>query len=785
MLSKHPAISSCKVALMAERAEVQYDPLQLTDSQITEMIDDMGFEASVLKEDAEGSVDLRIFGMTCASCSSTIEREVGKMDGMKSVSINLLGEQGHFVYDKSKLGVRDIVEKIEDLGFDALWQEQSSNSQIESLNRTREIQEWRTTFWKSFAFSFPVFVISMFLPSSIVDMPILRGLTLGSTLMLILTLPVQFGVGHRFYVASWKALSHRSYTMDVLIVLGTTIAFCFSVVSMIFSIFSTTGQPPEVFFETCASLITFVTLGRYLENVAKGKTSAALSNLMTLTPSQAVLLKTDPITKVVAEKQIPTEFIQPGDLIKVVPGERIPADGVVVLGKTNVDEALVTGESKPVGKNIGDAVIAGTVNGTGMIHFKATRVGSDTTLAQILKLVNEAQTSKAPIQDLADTVAGYFVPGVMILGLTTFVFWSMVFMCTSFWPSNFPQSSSWIYIASKLGISVIVVACPCALGLATPTAVMVGTGVGATLGILIKGGRPLTVASKLTKIVFDKTGTLTMGKMQVVRHTNYLVMGGSGNLKALSDEKLMALVGCAEEGSEHSIGKSLHAYCKKQVGDKPFTAKLESFDALPGLGVKAIISSPNISSGTLEVLVGNEKLLNENGCTIPAEHANLHKLQESEGLTVVFVAIDSQLAATFALADQLKAEALGTVHALRAMGLEICMITGDQQLTAEVIGKACGISEVHAGVSPQGKKKLVERMQRAGHVVGMIGDGVNDSASIAQSDLGMAVYGGTDVAIEAAGVVLMRENLLGIVAAIDLCRKIYGRIKLNFVWATV
>ncbi|KAJ3413012.1 hypothetical protein HDV05_008603 [Chytridiales sp. JEL 0842] len=786
-LRRTPGVLSCKVALMAERAEVEFDKSLLSEQKIADMIDDMGFEAAVLKEEVDGSVDLSIFGMTCASCSGTIEREVGKMPGMRSVSINLLGEQGHFVFDKTQVGIRDIVEKIEDLGFDALLIESGSNSQIESLNRTREIQEWRSAFWKSFAFGLPVFVISMILPESWVNLPLFRGLTLGPALMLLLTIPVQFGVGYRFYVAAFKALKHGSYTMDVLVVLGTTIAFVFSVVTLLITLITGTTQTPEVFFETCVSLISFITLGRYLENVAKGRTSAALSKLMTLTPAQAVLIKTDRATGTTTERSIPSEFIQPGDIIKVVPGERIAADGVVAYGKTNIDESLVTGESKPVNKKVGDAVIAGTVNGTGMFHFRATRVGTDTTLAQILKLVNEAQTSKAPIQDIADQVAGYFVPGVIVLGLVTFLFWVTVFSCTGFVPVNLKEGASWFYLALKIGISVIVVACPCALGLATPTAVMVGTGVGASHGILIKGGGPLSIASKLTKVIFDKTGTLTVGKMNVVRHTNYLIM-----TTGLSDETLLEYVGCAEQGSEHSIGKSLHDYCKRQLKNSQFKFTLESFDALPGLGVRCLLFSTSSELGgnahqkkTVEILVGNQQLLESNGCPIPASHSHLHHLQESEGLTVVFVAVDRQLAGSFALADQLKPESLGTVQALKDLGLEICMITGDQERTAQVIGRACGISEVHAGVSPQGKKKLVERMQRAGHVVAMIGDGVNDSASIAQSDLGIAVFGGTDVAIDAASVVLMRDNMMQVVTAIDLCRTIYNRIRLNFVWATV
>ncbi|KAI9355380.1 hypothetical protein DFJ73DRAFT_658081 [Zopfochytrium polystomum] len=776
-LGKAHGVISCTVALLAETAQVQYVASELSPAKIVEMIDDLGFEAELAPPKVDGVADFKIFGMTCSSCSGTIEREVRKMNGITSISVNLLGETGHVVYDKTTVGVRDIVEKIESLGFDALLCETGSNSQIESLHRTREIQSWRTAFWTSLMFSAPIMIISMLLPKSFVNHMICPGVTLGGALMLALSAPVQFGVASRFYYSAFKALKHNSYTMDVLIVLGTTIAYAFSVCSILYSFFSGSPEPPEIFFETSASLITFVALGRYLENLAKAKTSSALSTLISLTPSYAILLQVDKSTEKVTEKKIPSELIQPGDVIKAVPGERIAADGIIVFGNSSIDESLVTGESLPISKSVGDNVIAGSINGAGMIHFKASRVGSDTTISQILKLVSDAQTSKAPVQDLADKVASIFVPGVIILGGLTFLFWWSVFAFTSWLPPHFDPSLSKFFLAVQLAISVVVVACPCALGLATPTAVMVGTGVGAQLGILIKGSGPLSVAGTLTKVAFDKTGTLTLGKMGVSSYVKSI----PDNLLAKFD--FIELVGCAEGGSEHPIGRAISDFCKKMLNTDAFKFTLDSFDLIAGRGIRAVVKRSDGSFA--QVLVGNHSLLKEAKCHVSASQLEAIRSEEENGLTVVLAAVNNVFAGSFALSDAVKPNAASTVDAIRKLGLDVCMITGDQSRTAKAIARACNISEVHAEVSPNGKRILVEQMQKAGQVILMVGDGVNDSASLAQSDMGVAVFGGTDIAIGAASVVLMRDDIRQVVTAIDLCRRIYSRIKMNFLWATI
>ncbi|KAL2919726.1 Cu(2+)-transporting P-type ATPase [Polyrhizophydium stewartii] len=779
-------ILACKVALSLERAEVEYDPARFSEQSVADLISGIGFEAKPLASSQIGAIDLRIFGMTCGSCSGKIEREVGNLPGVRKAAVNLLAQTGRFEFERRDIGVRDIVEKIEALGFNAVIAEADSNAQLESLARTREIRIWRKAFWRSFAFCLPVLIIAMVLPRVapvLVDTNLfIPGARIGDLLMMALTIPIQFGTGKRFYRAAFKALKHNSYTMDVLVTLGTTLAFGFSIISILYSI-ARGGKPrAEVFFETSATLTTFVMLGRYLENLAKAKTGNALSKLISLAPSQALLLEADKVTGELVERQIPSEYIQAGDLLKIVPGERIPADGIVEYGVTEVDESLVTGEPVPVTKRVKDRVITGTVNASGMVHIRAVRVGTDTTLAQIVKLVSDAQTSKAPIQDIADKIAGVFVPIVIALGVLTFFGWMCIIRVSHWIPATFPADSHWLFVCLSMCISVIVVACPCALGLATPTAVMVGTGVGAKLGILIKGGGPLEMAHRVSKIVFDKTGTLTMGRMSMVAMRTFVVP----TMPELGDDDLLAAVAAAESNSEHPLGKSIVAYAKQRLGASSAGSNaITDFSAEPGSGIscKAVVGRDAKKPRTL--LVGSLKFLVANGVDAGDAVYAVKSQYEAQGRTVVFAALEGHLAALFALADTLKPEAAAVVRALRRMGIEVAMVTGDQELTARVIAKQCGISEVHAGTSPVGKKTLIERMQRAGFVVAMIGDGINDSASLAQSDMGIAVYGGTDVAVEAASVVLMRPDLLDVVTAIDLSRTIFRRIRINFVWASL
>ncbi|KAH6567386.1 hypothetical protein BASA60_009077 [Batrachochytrium salamandrivorans] len=636
--------------------------------------------------------------MTCGSCSGKIEREISKIPGIRRVTINLLGQTGRFEFDKSIVGVRDIVDRIEELGFNAIITDVGSQAQIDSLARTREIRRWRKAFWQSLYLAIPVSVTSMILPTlipSIIDADVVfPGLRLGDLIMMGFTIPIQFGTGQRFYKAAFKALKHNSYTMDVLITLGTTLAFTFSVLAMINTVMRGGTPRAQVFFETSATLVTFVMLGRPRGDLV--------------------------------EREIPSELIKTGDLLKIVPGERIPADGTVEYGITEVDESLITGEPVPVTKRVRDKVISGTVNGSGVVHIHAERVGSDTTLSQIVKLVSEAQTSKAPIQNIADKIAGVFVPAVIALGVATFIMWMCIIQTTQWIPSSFPADSHWLFVCLSMCISVIVVACPCALGLATPTAVMVGTGIGAKLGILIKGGGPLEMAHRVSKIIFDKTGTLTMGKMSLVAMTTDPVAGA----RHITEKVLLSMVGAAESNSEHPLGKSIVRYARQRLNlgaNRAFPEQILDFHAVPGSGLSCCVILSDASHTTHQLHLGSSKFLaQECRVVISDTHLAVKQQHEAQGRTVIFVAIDGHFAGLFAFEDTIKPESLSVVRALKRMGIQVAMVTGDQELTACAIAKQCGITEIHSGTSPQGKRRIVKEMQADGHVVAMIGDGIND-----------------------------------------------------------
>ncbi|CAG8567286.1 14086_t:CDS:2 [Cetraspora pellucida] len=795
-------IESIKVSLLAERAVVEYNTDVINDHKIAEIINSIGFEASPIQPKREDRIEIQIFGMKNSSNVEEIKQELFKVPGIFNVSIDFNTTIGVIQFDKEQLGVRDIVDKIEnigDSGFSVLIYDNSQKTQLESLARTREITEWRRAFYQSLAFAIPVFLVSMVLPgfawgSVLVDVMLLPGIYSGDLISLILTIPVQFGVGKRFYITSYKALKHKSATMDVLIVLGTTSAFTFSCFAMFYAlIFYPHDRPSSVFFDTSTMLITFVTFGRYLENMAKGKTSIALSKLMSLTPAVTTIFIKDPKTAdIIEEKKIPTELVQVGDLVKIVPGDKIPADGTVISGQSTVDESMVTGEADPVTKRPGDLVIGGTVNELGTFDMEVTRAGSDTALSQIVKLVEEAQTSKAPIQEFADTVAGYFVPVVICLGGLTFVGWMVLTRIMYPLPEIFADES-YFMVCLKLCISVIVVACPCALGLSTPTAVMVGTGVGAQNGILIKSGGALETGHKVTKVVFDKTGTLTKGQLDVV-HYELMIENSE-----LTKEIFFEIIGAAESSSEHPLGRSITNHGKKILCIETYGANVSDFQSFSGLGIKCTVSlktdrtntkqktdSTITDIKTYDVLIGNERLLTQhNGIMLPESAVTLKETQERLGHTTVLVSIDKELVGLIFLSDIIKPESKIAVGALRRMGIDVIMVTGDQLLTAQTIASQCGITEVHAGVSPKGKTQIIQsiKCEGRGNIVAMVGDGINDSPALAAADLGIALCSGTDIAIEAADIVLMRPDMTDVVASIDLSRTIFKRIRLNFLWA--
>ncbi|KAK6340280.1 hypothetical protein TWF730_002044 [Orbilia blumenaviensis] len=826
-------IGSVSVSLVMNRAVIQHDPEVISAEQIAEIIEDRGFDARVISSDLPAAgiqkdtrcqtLNIKVYGMQDEGSVTAIERLLLKLDGVESAVVTFRTMRAEIEYYPAVVGVRTIFEAVEAGGFNALMADnEESNAQLESLAKTKEIHEWRTAFFFSLTFAVPVFLISMIIPMYLKPLNfgnvniLVPGLFLGDIVCLGLTIPVQFGIGRRFYRSAWKSLKHKSATMDVLVVLGTTSAFVFSCVSMFISIMCPPHTRPSTVFDTCTMLITFISLGRYLENTAKGSTSTALSKLMSLAPPMATIYVNPNAHKsqdlldesksgqfdieTVEERKVPTELLQVGDIVILRPGDKIPADGVVTYGESFVDESMVTGEAMPIQKSSGSHLVGGTVNGTGRLDFKVTRAGRDTQLSQIVKLVQEAQTSRAPIQRMADIVAGYFVPGVVLLGLTTFIGWMILSHVLPNPPAIFisAKSGGSFMVCLKLCISVVVFACPCALGLATPTAVMVGTGVGAQNGILVKGGEALETATKVTKVVFDKTGTLTVGKMTVARFSQSSVWNSSD----WRVTRWWSLVGLAEAGSEHPIGRAIANFAKAQLGmnsESTIEGSISDFSAVVGRGITAGIV-PAKDSKKHTVHIGNAAFLRENDIAL-AQHEETEAMGDAgrpdspkdksekpsgAGKTVVFVAIDGNYAGYLCLSDEIKADAKYAVMALRRMGIKVAMVTGDQRPTALAVAAAVGIdkSQVWAGVSPDEKQDLITIMKEEGDVVAMVGDGINDSPALATADVGIAMASGTDVAIEAADIVLMKSGeLLDIPASLHLAKTIFRRIRLNLLWA--
>ncbi|KAL6701345.1 heavy metal translocatin [Trichoderma pleuroticola] len=829
------------ISLLAERAVISHDVTKLSPEQISEIIEDRGFDATVLSTvydtndlgNAITTSQFKIFGSPDAAAAKALEDSLTALPGIKSASLSLATERLSVTHQPAAIGLRGIVEAVEAQGLNALVADShDNNAQLESLAKTREITEWRTACKVSAAFAIPVFILNMiipmFLPSlDINNIQLCTGLYLGDVVCLLLTIPVQFGVGKRFYVSAYKSLKHRSPTMDVLVMLGTSCAFFFSIFAMIISLVLPPYSKPGTIFDTSTMLITFVTLGRYLENRAKGQTSKALSRLMSLAPSMATIYA-DPIAAEKAaeswaksteestdtmgqrsgnangsaheERNIPTELLQVGDIVVIRPGDKIPADGILVRGETYVDESMVTGEAMPVQKRIGDNMIGGTVNGNGRVDFRVTRAGRDTQLSQIVKLVQDAQTTRAPIQKVADTLAGYFVPTILLLGLLTFIGWLIL----SHWMDHPPmiflsgKSGGKLMVCVKLCISVIVFACPCALGLATPTAVMVGTGVGAENGILIKGGAALQQTTKITQVVLDKTGTITRGKMSVAKMD--LVSQWNGE----SQKKIWwAAVGLAEMGSEHPIGKAILVAAKEELGiyelESAIPGSVNDFKLTVGKGINALVEPATSDRTRYRVLAGNVSFLEDNGVEVPksaieaaeqinSSEKNTRAKSVTAGTTNIFVAIDGKYSGHLCLSDTIKDGALGAISVLHRMGIKTAMVTGDQRPTALAVAALVGIApeNVFAGVSPDQKQTIIQNLQEEGEVVAMVGDGINDSPALAIADVGIAMSSGTDVAMEAADVVLMRpDDLLSIPSAINLTRTIFFRIKLNLVWACI
>ncbi|EAU90446.1 copper P-type ATPase CtaA [Coprinopsis cinerea okayama7 len=853
MLRDQKGIQSIKVALLAERGVVEYDPAHWTVPKIIEEISDIGFDATLIPPSRQDVVQLRIYGMTCGSCTSAIESGLGEVDGVASVSVSLAAESCEVRFDRSKITPREMVEHISDMGFDAILASDPSNqnaTQLQSLTRMKEVLEWKKRWLWSLAFSLPVFFLEMICPmipfvKAICDFHFFNGIYLGDILQLLIATPCQFWVGSKFYRNSYKSLKHGTATMDVLITMGTSAAYFYSVFVVIAAAFNTTPDyKPHLFFETSTMLFMFVSLGRFLENRAKGKTSAALTDLMSLAPSMATIYTDAPACT--QEKKVPTELVEVGDIVKIVPGDKIPADGTVVKGSSSIDESAITGEAIPVLKQKGDAVIGGTVNGLGTFDMLVTRAGKDTALSQIIRLVEEAQTSKAPIQAFADRVAGYFVPAVIALAMITFLVWILItsILDDESLPKMFHKhGSSKLAVCLQMCISVVVVACPCALGLATPTAIMVGTGIGAKNGILIKGGRALEASRHVRRIVMDKTGTVTIGKLTVVGlhwvpagarqiPSDEEVYGGDSNLDDVcadgvtSRKVVVAMVSATEARSEHPLAKAIATYGKELLGVSAPEATIQEFESITGQGVKAkvlcegklytvyvgssrfatLTSSDTTGSGhAAKGGVGSEALHAEQEAHryIHRTLAAYEKQETSQGRTVIFVSVQQQENShlhpqpilAVSLADEPKPTSRYAIQALEKMGIEVNMMTGDGRATAIAVARQVGIRPegVWASMSPKGKaamiaelmKKDAEQYGRKPSGVAMVGDGINDSPALVAATVGIALSSGTSVAIEAADIVLMRSDLLDVVAAMHLSRSIFATIRRNLIWACI
>jgi len=660
----------------------------------------------------------KIGGMTCTTCAQTIEKAVGKLEGVSEVNVNFGTESAAIDYNAEQVVVSQLKEAIKDAGYRVIEERRAEE---------KEIKKQRRIFAFALILSIPIFLISMFFK----EMPF-RELVLFA-----LTTPVQFVAGFQFYKGAFAALRNKLADMNVLVALGTSAAYFYSVAATFFI-------GGKVYYETAALLITFILLGRTLESIAKGRTSEAIKKLMGLQAKTARVIKNGD------ETELPVEEVSVGDIVVIRPGERIPVDGIVKEGFSSIDESMLTGESIPVEKKEGDEVIGATLNKSGMLRFEATRVGKDTTLFQIIRLVEEAQGSKAPIQRLADKISGYFVPAVIGIALTTSFIWYFI------------VGSSFLF-ALMIAIAVLIIACPCALGLATPTAIMVGTGKGAENGILIRGGESLERAHKLDAIVFDKTGTLTKGEPSL---TDIFPAEG------WTEQEVLKLAAIAEKGSEHPLGEAIVKGARDR-GIKVDDA--DYFNAIPGHGVEAKYKGKHI-------LLGTRKLMSDNGIKVENLEDKI-RLFEEEGKTAMLVAVDNESSGVIAVADTLKEYSKEAVQILQKMGLEAVMLTGDNKRTAKAIAQQLGINRVLAEVLPQDKSAEIKRLQEEGKMVAMVGDGINDAPALVQADIGIAIGTGTDLAMEAADITLIKGDLRDIVTAIQLSKRTMTKIKQNLFWA--
>ncbi|MBE0476559.1 MAG: copper-translocating P-type ATPase [Coriobacteriia bacterium] len=771
-LARTPGVISSNVNLATEKLTVIYDAAVVDADGIVAAVKAAGYAAAPVTEvpalSQEGRLSLEIRGMTCASCVAVIEKTLERSPGVSDVSVNLATESAMVDYDPARIDADAIVEVVRKAGYTAIVKVETVGLAGEDTQRAAQQAHYRRQLWfciGAFTLGIPALLIAM-VPPFMMAVPAATAQLLANVfggvwdpmmlekyMQFVLVTPVQFIFGWQFYRGFWHALKRRQGNMDTLIAIGTSAAYFYSI--------GATFVPPlmgePVFYEVAALLIAFVILGKLLEARAKGKTSDAIKKLMGLAAKTARVVRDG------AEVDIPVEQVVVGDIIVVRPGDKVPVDGVVLEGASAVDESMLTGESIPVEKHPGDTVIGATINKLGSFRFRATKVGADTALAQIIKLVEEAQGSKAPIQRFADMISSYFVPAVVVIAFVTFLTW--LFVVPNFVGPEFYDVYTPFVRALLVGTAVLVIACPCALGLATPTAIMVGTGKGAENGVLIKSGEALETTHKVKAAIFDKTGTLTHGKPVV---TEYEPFG------EVPREEFFRLVAALERSSEHPLAEAIVAHAKELEMDLP---DVEGFTAVPGHGVEGSVEGRR-------VVMGNRKLMEREGVDVSAWMPRIEQL-ERDGKTVMLAAVGGAPAGLIAVADTLKPASGEAVERLHRMGIDVYMITGDNRRTAEAIAAQAGIEPDHvlAEVLPEHKAAEVAKLQASGLSVAMVGDGINDTPALAQADIGIAMGAGTDVAMETGGIVLMKDDLRDVVTAIELSRATIRRIRWNFVWA--
>lgn len=713
----------------------------LQPQQFEDTIEKLGYRVIKEKESVENKITLRVSGMTCAACSARVEKKLDSLEGVKAANVNLGTEKATVEYLPEQITVADLIKAVRSVGYEAEIVEDISRDQ-EMEEKEAEIQNLRILLVISIALSLPL-LLSMLLSILGWDWAGTAWLH-NQYFQLIIATPIQFLIGARFYQQSYYALRSGSANMDVLIAMGTSAAYFFSLYNVFFEEVGL-GMMKSLYFETSAIIITLVLLGKYFEAVAKGKTSEAIRKLA------ALQAKTARVVREGVEVDIPIEEVEIGDIVIVRPGEKVPVDGRIVEGHSSLDESMLTGESIPVDKQIGDMVFGATINKFGTFKLEATRIGKETALAQIIKMVEDAQGSKAPIQKIADQVAGVFVPTVLAIAAVTFVIWYLL--------------GQGINQALLSAVAVLVIACPCALGLATPTAIMVGTGKGAENGILVKGGEHLEAAYKLNAVVVDKTGTITKGIPEL---TDVLSLGD------LEPDDILQLASIAEKRSEHPLGVAIAARAIEVFGQ---LSEPDSFEAIPGRGVQAVVDGKT-------VYVGTRRLMREKGIDIEGLESRITEL-EDQGKTAMLMAVEDKLAGILAVADTVKESSPEAIADLQNMGIEVYMITGDNHRTADAIARQVGIRHVLAEVLPENKAEQVNQLQAEGKIVAMVGDGINDAPALATAHIGMAMGTGTDIAMEAADITLMRGDLRTIPAAIRLSRQTMRKIKQNLFWAFI